>query len=104
MVILFDKFLSFFGSSLSASQPSSILLSQKLLKCVMNAPSAAVTLCTMSLMLSIARRLLLRKDGGPAKWGVTVSGELRFMTSHLESSSFLIVTPLIYLNYIENQI
>ena len=40
----------------------------------------------------------------PAKWRVTVSGELRFMTSYLESQGFFIVTPLNYPNYIENQL
>ena len=49
------------------------------------------------------------KDGfllfrGPAKWRVTVSGDLRFMTSYLESYNYLIVTSLNYPNYIENQI
>ena len=39
-----------------------------------------------------------------AKWRVTVSGELRFMTSYLENSGFFIVTQLNYPNYIENQI
>ena len=35
---------------------------------------------------------------------VKVCEELRFMTSYLESSGFLIVTPLNYVNYIKNQI
>ena len=38
-----------------------------------------------------------------AKWRVTVSGELRFITSYLESWGFLTVTQLSYPNYIENQ-
>ena len=35
---------------------------------------------------------------------VKVCEVLRFMTSYLESSGFLIVTPLNYVNYIKNQI
>ena len=40
---------------------------------------------------------------GPAKWRVTVTEELRFMTSYLESKGLLIVTPRNYPDYIENQ-
>ena len=43
-------------------------------------------------------------SGGPAIWKVTVSGELRFMTSYLESSGVLIVTALSYPNYIKSLI
>ena len=41
---------------------------------------------------------------GPAKWRITVSGELRFMTSYLQSQCFLIVMSLNYPNHTENQI
>ena len=41
---------------------------------------------------------------GPAKWRFTVSGEFRFMTSNLESWDFLMIAPLNYPNYIENQV
>ena len=45
VAIQIDDSFSFFGSSLSTSQPWSILFLQKLRKCPMNAPCASVTSC-----------------------------------------------------------
>ena len=45
MTILVKDSCSFFGSSLSVSQPLPIFLLQKLLKYVINPPSAPVTSC-----------------------------------------------------------
>ena len=67
------------------------------------------TLKPLEIVNRVLVRIVTERGGpgeirGPAKWGVRGSGELRFTTSYLESQGFLIVTPLNYPNYIENQI